>query len=104
MEYQIQDNSLTVYLPAEVDHCNAEIVRKKTDSLIERNHIKYIIFDFRNTSFMDSSGIGVIMGRYKLVCLLGGGVWAAHANERIRKILKMSGVAKLIQTLEEEEE
>ena len=62
----------------------------------------YIIFDFQETNFMDSSGIGVIMGRYKLVYLLGGEVWAVHANERMKKILTMSGGTKIIQMYEEE--
>ena len=104
MEYQIEENSLTIFLPAELDHCNAEQVRKRADMLIEHNHIKYVIFDFANTDFMDSSGIGVLMGRYKLVYLVGGEVWAVNANERIRKILKMSGVTKIIQMFEEEKQ
>lgn len=104
MEYQIEENSLTIFLPVELDHCNAEQVRKRADMLIEHNHIKYVIFDFANTNFMDSSGIGVLMGRYKLVYLVGGEVWAVNANERIRKILKMSGVTKIIQMFEEEKQ
>ena len=104
MEYQIEENSLTIFLPAELDHCNAEHVSKRADMLLEHNHIKYVIFDFANTNFMDSSGIGVLMGRYKLVYLVGGEVWAVNANERIRKILKMSGVTKIIQMFEEEKQ
>ena len=49
MEYQIEENSLTIFLPAELDHCNAEQVRKRADMLIEHNHIKYVIFDFANS-------------------------------------------------------
>ena len=52
---------------------------------------------------MDSSGIGVIMGRYKTICLIGGEVWAVHANARIRKILTLSGVTKIMQIYEEDE-
>ena len=63
MEYQVQENCLTIYLPAEVDHHNAEEMKRKADKLIDRNHIKYVIFDFENTDFMDSSGIGVIIDR-----------------------------------------
>ena len=103
MEYQVQENCLTIYLPAEVDHHNAEEMKRKADKLIDRNHIKYVIFDFENTDFMDSSGIGVIMGRYRMICLIGGEVWAVHANARIRKILTMSGVTKIMQIYEEEQ-
>lgn len=103
MKYQVQENCLTVFLPQEVDHCNSEEIRKNADTIIEHNHIKYVIFDFGDTDFMDSSGIGVIMGRYKIVYLLGGEVWAVNTNERIKKILTMSGMAKIVQIYEEEE-
>ena len=103
MEYQVQENCLTIYLPREVDHHNADEIRKEADAVISRNHIRYVIFDFDRTDFMDSSGIGVIMGRYRMICLIGGEVWAVHANARIRKILTMSGVTKIMQIYEEEQ-
>ncbi len=103
MRYQVQENCLTIYLPKEVDHHNAEEIRRNADIVIDKNHIKYIIFDFLDTDFMDSSGIGVIMGRYKIIKLIGGEVWAVHTNSRMKKILKMSGVTKLIQIYEEDE-
>ena len=103
MKYQVQENCLTIYLPSEVDHHNAEEMRKNADALIERNHIKFVIFDFEMTDFMDSSGIGVIMGRYKIIRLVGGEVWAVHANARIKKILTMSGMTKIMQIYEEHE-
>ena len=102
MKYQVEENCLTIFLPGELDHHNAEEIRKGADKLIEENHIKCVIFDFQETNFMDSSGIGVIMGRYKMVYLLGGEVRAVHANERMKKILTMSGVTKIIQMYEEE--
>ena len=102
MKYQVEENCLTIFLPGELDHHNAEEIRKGSDKLIEENRIKCVIFDFQETNFMDSSGIGVIMGRYKMVYLLGGEVWAVHANERMKKILTMSGVTKIIQMYEEE--
>lgn len=103
MKYQVQENCLTIFLPREVDHHNAEEIRRTTDNLIDKNHIKYIIFDFLDTDFMDSSGIGVIMGRYKMIKLIGGEVWAVHTNIRMKKILKMSGMTKIIQIYEEDE-
>ena len=103
MDYRIEENCLTIFLPWELDHHNAEDIRKTSDHLIERKHIKHVIFDFRGTNFMDSSGIGVIMGRYKKVNLLGGEVWASHPNERMKKILRMSGVTKIMQMCEEEQ-
>ena len=102
MKYQVQENCLTIYLPREVDHHNADEIRKEADAVISRNHIRYVIFDFDRTDFMDSSGIGVIMGRYKTISLIGGEVWAVHTNERIRKILIFSGAAKIMQIYEGE--
>ena len=58
MKYQVQENCLTIFLPREVDHHHAEEIRKNADMVIEKNHIKYVIFDFERTEFMDSSGIG----------------------------------------------
>ena len=102
MKYQVQENCLTIFLPEDVDHHNAEEIKREADRLIDREHIRYIIFDFADTGFMDSSGIGVIMGRYKKVYMMGGEVWAVHTNERMRKILTMSGVMKIMQISEED--
>lgn len=102
MEYQVEEDFLTILLPQELDHHQAEEMRRKADDIIERRQIRHIILDFANTVFMDSSGIGAIMGRYKLISLLGGEIWAIHTNDRIRKILKMSGVTRILQIYEEE--
>lgn len=102
MQYQVQENCLTIFLPQEVDHHQAEKIRKTADRVIEKNHIKYVIFDFERTEFMDSSGIGAIMGRYRIIQLIGGEVWAVHTNERMKKVLTLSGVTKIMQIYEEE--
>ena len=57
---------------------------------------KEIIFDFNNVSFMDSAGIGLIIGRYKLANMLGGKVQVANITTPVRKIFEMSGVLKII--------
>ena len=104
MKYQVQENCLTIYLPREVDHHNAEEIKAEADAVIDRNHIKYVIFDFDRTDFMDSSGIGAIMGRYRMIQLINGEVWAVHTNARIKKILTLSGMTKIMQIYEEEQE
>lgn len=101
MKYEVQENCLTIFLPGELDHHNAEEIRKRSDYLIDQNHIRYVIFDFTDTTFMDSSGIGVIMGRYKRIYMLGGEVCAVHTSERMKKILTMSGVTRIMQIYEE---
>ena len=102
MKYEVQENCLTIFLPGELDHHNAEEIRKRSDYLIDQNHIRYVIFDFTDTTFMDSSGIGVIMGRYKRIYMLGGEVCAVHTSERMKKILTMSGVTRTMQIYEED--
>ena len=74
-----------------------------TGKLPEKHHIRYVIFDFRETNFMDSSGIGVIMGRYKRLYMMGGEVCAVHTSDRVKKILTMSGTAKIMHIYEEEQ-
>ena len=61
MQYQIKENCLTIFLPAEVDHHNAEEIKREADKVIEEQHIKYGIFDFVSSKLMVSSGFGVIM-------------------------------------------
>ena len=102
MKYEVQENCLTIFLPGEMDHHNAEEIRTRSDYLIDQNHIRYVIFDFTDTTFMDSSGIGVIMGRYKRIYMLGGEVCAVHTSERMKKILTMSGVTRIMQIYEED--
>lgn len=59
MKYQVQENCLTIYLPREVDHHNAEEIKAEADAVIDRNHIRYVIFDFDRTDFMDLSLIHI---------------------------------------------
>ena len=70
--------------------------------MILDREVSDVVFDFSDTKFMDSSGIGVIMGRYKRVYLLGGEVFAVHTSERMKRILSMSGVTKIMQIYEED--
>ena len=59
-----------------------------------------MIFDFEQTEFMDSSGIGVIMGRYKKVAVFGGKVMAIHVNPRMQKIFRISGLHKIVEVIQ----
>ena len=65
------------------------------------DQVKNIVFDFENTTFMDSSGIGIIIGRYRKISCFGGKVYAINTNNRIRKLLKTSGMSAIIEILEE---
>ena len=92
--FVIKGTNLTIHMPKELDHHNAEEIKREADRLLGTRNIRSIIFDFEKTSFMDSSGIGMIMGRYKNIRFAGGTVLAVRVNERIRRILTLSGVYK----------
>lgn len=66
-EYKKQEKLLILKITEEIDHHTSEKIRKRTDYEIQIHIPKKVIFDFENVTFMDSSGIGMIIGRYKLV-------------------------------------
>ena len=67
LHYEIQGDSLIIYIKDELDHHAVTYLRETSDRLIEAGNVKNIVFDFKDVSFMDSSGIGLIMGRYKII-------------------------------------
>ncbi len=97
----IRGNELIVYMPEEVDHSSASDLRAAADLVLENYDIHRIVFDFSETLFMDSSGIGMMMGRYRNIVKKGGDMMAVHANQRIEKILYLSGIYKLIPIVKE---
>ena len=99
----MEDNTLQVELPAEVDHCQTNARREEIDRILQTEDVKILEFNFAKTEFMDSSGIGLLMGRYKLMRALGGSVRIVHAGERIQKVLMLSGIHKIIQIEKENE-
>ena len=98
-DFAIIDNYLCIKMPKEIDHHGAADIRENADRLLLDDKVKNIIFDFENTSFMDSSGLGIIIGRYKKIACFGGRVYAVNASERIRKMLSSSGMAAIINFL-----
>lgn len=100
-EIKTQGTTMIFRLPQELDHFEADKLRLKADEILLEKNIREIIFDFRKTIFMDSSGIGLVMGRYREMERTGGTVRAVHVGERIKKILVMSGVTRVIPVEEE---
>lgn len=88
--------TLIIGISGELDHHSAEYIRQKVDGEMIKASIKHIVFDFSKVSFMDSSGIGVIMGRYKNIRELGGKTAVANVKPQIRRIFEMSGMLKFI--------
>ena len=94
--FETTGTCLNIKLPEELDHPASDEIRRDSDRIIGHNYIKNMIFDFSETVFMDSSGIGVIIGRCKSMGFSGGEVAATNMNERVKKIFMVSGLQKLI--------
>lgn len=88
--------TLVVRLNGELDHHIADSVREEIDRGLERTGAVNAAFDFRRVTFMDSSGIGVVMGRYRKAAALGGRVAVFGASEAVRRIMRMSGLERFI--------
>lgn len=92
----IYDNGeLTALLFGEIDHHTARDIRRSIDGDIERHHPSRLVLDFRRVKFMDSSGIGLIMGRYRMMQLVGGAVVLENIPPHLERIIKLSGVRAL---------
>lgn len=95
-----EDKLLVFKITDEIDDCNVQRLRRKADYEIERYMPKKVIFDFDRVTFMDSSGIGLIIGRYKFANMLGGKLEVANLTQNVKKIFEMSGILKLIPVTE----
>jgi len=96
MELQQKGRTITVKLFGELDHHKANQIRTEIDDAINKNQPHCLIFDLGDVTFMDSSGIGIIMGRYKKVTALGGTVCFIGINNCIDKLVQMSGLLQII--------
>ena len=105
MEYNLERNEgkLTVTMPKEVDHHCANQIRMEADLLIDTYHVRKLIFDFSHTGFMDSSGIGVIIGRSRNMGFTGGQVIAENMSQRVEQIFRVAGLNKLITVIPSKE-
>lgn len=102
--YERVGDCLIFYLTEDLDHHGAEKFREISDRLIEREQVKKIIFDFTGVSFMDSSGIGMLMGRYKKIMFLGGRAAVTGVGEVVDRIFLLSGLYKIIEKYDTTEE
>jgi len=97
--YENRKNTLTVRLSGELDHSAATSIRRELDELIVQTGAKRLVYDLRAPDFMDSSGIGLIIGRYKVMAQRGGSVAVRGPGARIDKIFRMAGLYQLVERL-----
>lgn len=94
--YEARGQILVIHLPKELDHHNCRNLKYETDLLLSENYISKIVFDFTKTEFMDSSGIGILLNRYKQMERSGGKVVLYGAGFQIMRVLSIGGIAKLV--------
>ena len=93
-----EGNTAIAYLSGEIDHHSAALLREEIDFSVEQTLPETLILDFNKVTFMDSSGIGLVMGRYKLMQSIGGQVRVENPKPRIKKMMELSGL-KLLDVL-----
>ena len=94
--YVPTEKTLKLKVTEEIDEHTTENLRRKMDNEIARFMPRKVLFDFSNVTFMDSAGIGMLLGRYKLINMLGGELEIINVNRQIKKLFEMSGISKII--------
>ena len=97
--YELRKNTMTVWLEGELDDSMAGRLRSEIDPMLDEARVKRLIFDVSRLDFMDSSGIGLIIGRYKRLSRHGGSVAVAGMDRRIDRLFQMSGVYQVVDRL-----
>jgi len=97
--YEKRRNTLTVQLTGELDHSTAGRIRSEVDRLIEESNVRRLVFDLTGLEFMDSSGIGLIIGRYKMMSRRSGTVAVTGSGAHIDRIFEMAGLYQIIERL-----
>lgn len=92
VKFEITEDILIAVLSGELDHHSAASLRQTVDEAMELFQVKHLIFDFAGVGFMDSAGIGVVMGRYNRAKERGGSVTLVGCTEYVDRILEMAGV------------
>lgn len=96
IKFDKQGNILITTLSGELDHNSAEEARVKIDDRIDRDNIEKVILDFSGVTFMDSSGIGAVLGRYKKLANKNGVLCIAGPSKNVNRIFELAGLYKVI--------
>lgn len=99
MEHERRRDTVWARLTGELDHCSAPSIRRELDALIADPGVKKLVLDLKQMSFMDSSGIGVILGRYRTLAQRGGTLSVQNMNAHVERIFILSGMNQIIQMI-----
>ena len=101
VRYQVTEEGLWVQMPKELDHHVAATLCGRIDGLVEEYRVRELVLDFSETEFMDSSGIGMLIGRSRTMGFRKGRVSATGMSNRIRRLFDAAGLGQLIAVKEE---
>lgn len=96
MKLGIANNALVVKFIGDVDNLVSESYKNKLDTIITENKFKKVIMDFSNVTFIDSSGLGLILGRYNQLRKINGSLYACGVNKQTEKIFNIAGIWTII--------
>ncbi|MFI3228709.1 MAG: anti-sigma factor antagonist [Bacillota bacterium] len=99
MKYRVFDGALYIALEGELDQLTAPILKKAIDKLISNTEYNKIVLDLSEMTFMDSTGVGLIMGRYKLARQLSKFILIKAPTKSVDKVLQVSGIYSIIQKI-----
>lgn len=100
--YNEKDKLLSLQITEEIDHHSSEKIRTKADFEIQKYIPKILVIDFEKVKFMDSAGIGMILGRYKMISMFGGKMFIKNVKPSVKKVLEMAGITKIVPIMENE--
>lgn len=92
VNFQYAGGTLLARLAGEIDHHSAEMLRREIDTRLNRSTVEHLCLDFGDVGFMDSSGVGLILGRERRMRAMNGRLTVAQPPEQIRKILDIAGI------------
>ncbi len=96
MRIETVGRTLVAHIDGDLDHHSTSLVRRELDRVLKRSGVKNLVLDFSELEFMDSSGIGVIIGRYKIVSAIGGTVAVVASKQLVNRIITASGLRKIM--------
>ncbi|WP_066370112.1 anti-sigma F factor antagonist [Neobacillus fumarioli] len=96
IELETKHDVLCIRLSGELDHHTADELRDQVSAVIEKNKIRHIVLNLEQLTFMDSSGLGVILGRYKQIKQVHGEMVVCAISPSIQRLFDMSGLFKIV--------
>ena len=96
VDFEFNDNELLIFLEGEIDHYSSVFVRGEIDKKIAQTHPRSAVLVLSGIDFMDSSGIGLVMGRYARMQNIGGTLSVRDPSERVERILRLAGIERIV--------